>query len=74
MSAAFTYTTIRQESAFGRSADMASSIIFCEMCKIPLAGKDQFLGHQIISHELETDEAEREWQTERANSRIRAAS
>jgi hypothetical protein len=49
---------------------MAISIVFCEMCKIPLAGKDQFLGHQIISHELETDEAERAWQAGRANSGI----
>jgi hypothetical protein len=67
MSVAFTYTAIRQESGIRRSADMASSILFCEMCKIPLAGKDQFLGHQMISHELEKDEAERAWQIGSAN-------
>ncbi|GEM_PF-5291101 len=67
MSKEFTYTMIRQELAFGRSADM-TWIVFCEMCRIPLDGKDQFLGHQIISHELGTDEAERAWQSKWSNS------
>jgi hypothetical protein len=51
---------------------MESSTIFCKMCKITLVGKDQFLGHQIVSHELETDEAERAWHLSKdANSSLR---
>jgi hypothetical protein len=41
---------------------MASVIVFCRMCKVPLSGRDQFLGHQILCHELRKEEAENAWQ------------
>jgi hypothetical protein len=31
------------------------------MCKVPLSGRDQFLGHHMISHELRMEEAENAW-------------
>ncbi len=40
---------------------MAGSIVFCKMCKVPLNGEEQFLGHQIMSHELRIEEAKRMW-------------
>jgi hypothetical protein len=40
---------------------MANAMVFCGMCKVPLSGRDQFLGHQIISHELRKEEAESAW-------------
>ena len=40
---------------------MSGSIVFCRMCKTPLSGRDQFLGHQIISHELAILDAENAW-------------
>ena len=42
--------------------EMAGAIIFCKTCKVPLSGKDQFLGHQILSHELGVEDAETAWQ------------
>jgi hypothetical protein len=32
------------------------------MCKVPLSGRDQFLGHHMISHEFRKEEAENAWQ------------
>ena len=40
---------------------MTASIVICRMCKVPLSGKDQFLGHQILSHELRIEDAESAW-------------
>ncbi len=35
--------------------------ISCGRCRIPLADKEQFVGHMIISHELSPKEAVQEW-------------
>jgi hypothetical protein len=42
--------------------DMASTMVFCGTCKVPLSGRDQFLGHHMISHELRKEDAESAWQ------------
>jgi hypothetical protein len=42
--------------------DMPGLTVFCGTCKVPLSGRDQFLGHQMISHEFRKEEAENEWQ------------
>gem|GEM_PF-2580510 len=41
---------------------MASTMVFCGTCKVPLSGRDQFLGHHMISHELRKEDAESAWQ------------
>jgi len=40
---------------------MAKSTVFCGACKVPLNSEEQFLGHQILSHELKIEEARLEW-------------
>ncbi len=42
--------------------DMAGMTVFCGRCKVPLSGRDQFLGHHMLSHELGKEEAENAWQ------------
>lgn len=39
--------------------------IKCERCDIVLAGRLQFVGHLIHSHDMPLDEAEAEWQRRR---------
>lgn len=40
---------------------MASDTVICGTCRLPLSGRDQFMGHQVISHELGIDDAEIAW-------------
>jgi hypothetical protein len=49
------------DAIVGLNEEMASTVVFCKMCKVPLSGKDQFVGHQMLSHELGPEEAENAW-------------
>lgn len=33
----------------------------CRKCRVPLAGRNQFLGHMVFSHEVRLRQAKREW-------------
>jgi hypothetical protein len=46
---------------------MAGVTVFCGRCKVPLSGRDQFLGHHMLSHELGKEEAENAWQESARN-------
>ena len=37
------------------------SRISCARCDVPLSGRNQFLGHMAISHEIAAEEAEAQW-------------
>lgn len=36
--------------------------VSCKRCEIPLTGREQFLGHMAISHEIPPAEAVEEWE------------
>jgi hypothetical protein len=40
---------------------MSEICVTCKLCNVLLNGKEQFLGHHLISHELGIEEAGRAW-------------
>lgn len=56
------YIRTNKTGACHVSIAMATLVPVCRLCRIPLNGKDQFLGHQMLSHELTAEAAEREWE------------
>jgi cytidylate kinase len=63
---AFTYTRIIPVR-LNPCPVMAGMTVFCRTCKVPLSGRDQFLGHHMLSHELRKEEAESAWQKSARN-------
>lgn len=44
-------------------SSVTQNVIFCRLCKVPLTNEEQFIGHQVISHELTIADAEHAWYT-----------
>jgi hypothetical protein len=44
-----------------KRSDPPSTIAKCSKCAIPLDGKQQFIGHWILSHEVGLEYAEKQW-------------
>jgi hypothetical protein len=52
----------------------------CSVCKTPLNGKDEFIGHYVISHEWSLEQATQAWRigrtsdSEHFSSKVRGVS
>jgi hypothetical protein len=42
-------------------AAVHADLVHCRKCRVPLAGRNQFLGHMVFSHEVRLRQAKREW-------------